>query len=199
MTNPTQDLPRLNRERIESTRTESPFALNGQMNTLAEKMGVSPKDEDMSFTELIFGLIASLLEQLPSHYANRYIRDQLVYMRELFRDATTTSLADTKACHRRVLEAREKGELDPSNWEEWNDRRKEALNRIHRNGTPFNKNSKAKGATTSTTTGTGEKSRPCAHWNKNACDRGEQDHETPIIIWLHVCSYCYAAGNKYRH
>ena len=65
--------------------------------------------EGMSFIELVFGLFASLLEQLPSHYANRYIRHQLMYMRELFRDATTSSLADTKACHRRVLEGLEKG------------------------------------------------------------------------------------------
>ena len=161
--------------------------------------GVSPTYEDMSFTELIFGLIASLLEQLPSHHANRYVRDQLMYLRELFRDATTTSLADTKSCHRRVLEALEKGELDSSNWEEWNDRRKEALNRLHRNVTSSTKNPKAKGVSTSTATRSGKKSRPCTYWNKNACDKGDQDHESMNIIWLHVYSFCFAYGNKYKH
>ena len=163
--------------------------------------GESPTYEDMSFTELVFGLVASLLDQLPSHHVNRYIRDQLMYLRELFRDATTSTLADTKACHRRVLEALEKGELDPSNWEEWNIRRKEALTRIHRNGNP---SSKSKSKTTSTTTSatstkTGKKSRPCLHWNRNLCDKGENDHETLNIIWLHVCTFCYAAGNRYKH
>ena len=142
--------------------------------------------------------MSSLLEQLPPRHSNRYIKDQLLYFRELFRDATTSTLADTKACHRRVLEALEKGEVDPSNWQDWNNRRKEVLSRMHRNG-PSNKTNRAKTSPTTTTNKTSKRSRPCLHWNKNMCDRGTEDHETTTVIWMHVCSFCFAAGNKYKH
>ena len=78
--------------------------------------GVSPTYQDLTFTEFMFGIVSGLLEQTPSLHQNRYLTDQVMYLRELFRDAMTTSLQDTMTCHRRVLEALEKGELDPTSW-----------------------------------------------------------------------------------
>ena len=78
--------------------------------------GTCPTYDNMTFSELIFGTFSGLLEQLPRLHENRFIIDQLHYYRELFRDGTTSSLADTKNCHRRVLEALEKGEISPTNW-----------------------------------------------------------------------------------
>ena len=82
--------------------------------------GVSPTYQDLTFTEFMFGIVSGLLEQTPSLHQNRYLTDQLMYLKELFRDAMTTSLQDTMSCHRRVLEALEKGELDPTSWSQWN-------------------------------------------------------------------------------
>ena len=115
-----------------------------------------------------------------------------MYLRELFRDAMTTSLQDTMTCHRRVLEALEKGELDPTSWSQWNVSRRQALDRILRNpSSATNKNNKAKPATSGTDTNKSAKQpRPCAHWNQGACDK---------VLWLHVCSYCFTKGDKHHH
>ena len=82
--------------------------------------GVSPTYDELTFTELVYGLIAGLVDQLPRQRINRYILDQLLYLRELFKDSTSTALSDTKTCHRIVLESLEKGDLDPTCWEDWN-------------------------------------------------------------------------------
>ena len=155
----------------------------------------------MTFTELIFGLMPGLLDQLPRINRNRFVNDQLHYLRELFRDSTTSSLADTKNCHRRVLEALEKGEVSPHRWTEWNNRRREALDRIHRtSGNPAkNTNKKPGTAATTPTSKSSKRERPCSHWNQNKCNKCSQDHDTPSITWLHVCSYCFTFDDRQRH
>ena len=120
--------------------------------------GQSPTYNDMTFTELIFGLMSGLLDQLPRINRNRFVNDQLHYLREIFRVSTTCSLANTKNCHRRVLEALEKGEISPHRWTEWNNRRRQALDRIHRtSGNPAKNNNKKPGAAATTPNGKSSK------------------------------------------
>ena len=160
--------------------------------------GNSPTYDDMTFTELIFWLMSGLLEQIPRTNRNQYVSDQLHYCQELFRDLTTSTLAD---CHRRVLEALEKEEINPRKWSEWNVRRREALDKIHRTAAAANKSQKPRTNQPNNTTPNKntKRARPCTHWNQGKCEKGQPDHKTASILWLHVCSYCFTLGDRHRH
>ena len=177
-TPPPADPPASSPVPFASMLTVSPSPSSGQTCLSGGPMGFIPTYQDLTFTEFMFGIVS-----------------------KLFCDAMTTSLKDTMTCHRRVLEALEKGEFDPTSWSQWNVRRREALDRILRNpSSATNKNNKAKPATPGTATNkSAKRARPCAHWNRGACVKGPSDHETASVLWLHVCSYCFTKGDKHRN
>ena len=81
-----------------------------------------------------------------------------------------------KNVHRRVLEALEKGEVNPNRWTEWHICQREALDIIHRTGSSLNTRGQRPPAKTNNTTPTsnnkGNKPTiPCTHWNQGKYDK----------------------------